>query len=320
MRRLCACLLSAALFLTPALAAEEGFSDVQPGDWFAPHVAACCEAGLMSDTGGGTFTPEGIFTELECLTVLLRFHDLQQEGSGALSAAPDSWGSFTLTLADGTQRSGWGGNWDDWRWGSLNHYDGSRLFHRVAWKEQADQALIDWGRAAARPSTLTVNGISYPGRASFSIPLGAWEFDFTPDESVQAEASPLIRQMIYCGTGPDCWYRNTMYTYCALPESLRTALEPLAAPSRAPFPITRLGFAQALAAVLDPSALEPVRHADALPDTDDPAVLALYNAGIVSGVDETGAFAPEQTLTRADAAAMLAQALKYLPDAGQSLM
>ena len=71
---------------------------------------------------------------------------------------------------------------------------------------------------------------------------------------------------------------------------------------------SRLEFASALAAAA--GELEAVNDVETIPDTDDAAVLALYRAGILNGVDAEGHFAPDKTLTRAEAAAMVARVLE----------
>lgn len=80
-------------------------------------------------------------------------------------------------------------------------------------------------------------------------------------------------------------------------EALRT--DPMA-------PATRLDFARLLDLVWGEDAPR-CNDYTALPDTDDPAVLRLYNAGILTGTDELGSFVPWRGLTRAEVAAMAAR-------------
>ena len=61
--------------------------------------------------------------------------------------------------------------------------------------------------------------------------------------------------------------------------------------------------------------LEPI-HADiSIPDVSDRTPYAeeirtLYHAGILAGVDEAGSFAPERTITRAEAIAIFLRLVK----------
>ena len=70
---------------------------------------------------------------------------------------------------------------------------------------------------------------------------------------------------------------------------------------------TRQEFIAMLAAVVPEDMLTPINQITALPDTADAAVLSFYNAGILTGVDDWGTFAPGKTLTRAETAAMVAR-------------
>lgn len=64
------------LFPAATAAQEEpaalAFSDVAPGDWFAPYVAVCVEEGLMAGTGENCFAPERELTLKEALVLAAR--------------------------------------------------------------------------------------------------------------------------------------------------------------------------------------------------------------------------------------------------------
>ena len=70
---------------------------------------------------------------------------------------------------------------------------------------------------------------------------------------------------------------------------------------------TRQEFVALLSAVVPDDMLSPINTITTLPDTQDQDVLRFYNAGILSGVDSKGTFAPDKTLTRAECAAMVAR-------------
>lgn len=69
MKKRLACLflgLTLCFGLRPALAAEAGvFSDVRDSDWFAPYVRVCVDHGLMEGTGTGRFEPDRELTLME---------------------------------------------------------------------------------------------------------------------------------------------------------------------------------------------------------------------------------------------------------------
>ena len=79
---------------------------------------------------------------------------------------------------------------------------------------------------------------------------------------------------------------------------------------------TRQEFVTMLSAVTPADMLSPINTITALPDTQDPDVLAFYNAGILTGVDDWGTFAPDRSLTRAETAAMVARIVR--PELRQS--
>ena len=74
---------------------------------------------------------------------------------------------------------------------------------------------------------------------------------------------------------------------------------------------TRLTFANALAVAV--GELEKKNEVVIIPDLTkegNESVYALYEAGVLNGTDSEGAFAPDKTLTRAEAAAMTARVLQ----------
>lgn len=73
---------------------------------------------------------------------------------------------------------------------------------------------------------------------------------------------------------------------------------------------TRDQFVAYLAAVTPESELAAINAVTALPDSDSPAVLRFYNAGILTGVDDYGTFNASGSLSRAECAAMVARILR----------
>ena len=70
---------------------------------------------------------------------------------------------------------------------------------------------------------------------------------------------------------------------------------------------TRQEFVTLLSAVIPEEMLSPINTISSLPDSSDTNVLAFYSAGILTGVDRWGTFAPGGSLTRAETAAMVAR-------------
>lgn len=64
-----------------------------------------------------------------------------------------------------------------------------------------------------------------------------------------------------------------------------------------------------LTSVLPEEALAPINNISSLPDSNDEDELRFYNAGILNGSDEYGSFLGNKSLTRGQAAAMLARVI-----------
>ena len=73
---------------------------------------------------------------------------------------------------------------------------------------------------------------------------------------------------------------------------------------------TRADFARMLSAVCAGDTLRAINSISSLPDSADSDVLRLYNAGILTGTDKHGTFAGANSLSRAEAATMLARVVR----------
>ena len=109
----------------------------------------------------------------------------------------------------------------------------------------------------------------------------------------------------------DPWYAPAAAFLCARLDAADDSYLPLVFmlldDEIAAEPCTRYLFAYFLAEVLPEEALTPINHITSLPDTGEPEILALYNAGILTGSDPYGTFHGEEDLNRGQAAAMLAR-------------
>lgn len=282
---------------TYALSPDTGFVDVKAEDWFAPYVGVCVEAGLMEGVGGGRFDPERSLTNRECAILALRLHQMGQGGDGVFDPAPADWDYALLTLADGTVLSqgylGGEAGGMDLHWTSIDRYAHSALgFYLNTADDKAWGLEMDF-----QPVTLTVSGTAYAGTLHLTTQRDI--LYFLPDEGV--DDSPLRDGIPFqAGLG---WWRDGWYY--ARQNGLG---ELLGGDDEAP----RWSFASRMAAVTDLPAINDIAD-NAVPDLDprsDQDVLGLYRAGILNGVDDQGTFAGTRTLTRAEAAAMLARVLE----------
>ncbi len=276
--------------LSPALAAKdptEGFSDVDPDAWYAPYVDICVEDGLMEGGGGGKFAPEETLSGTECSVLALRLYDLLHGGDGEFDPAPEDWGYATFTFPDGQTVQGYIQDGAVWSWSRLSREDDGHLCFSLETEEE-----LTWGKSMDyQKATFSMNGVDCPGKLHLSgDDLLYFEPDFDALDSLKA-----MRNSSY--PMPEHWYRDAWYY--ADQKGLRELLW---------HGDSREGFAGAIAQAA--GELEPINDIVALPDTAEPAVLALCRAGVLTGTDQYGTFSPDGTLTRAQAAAILCRVLR----------
>lgn len=292
----------------PAVAAETAFSDVTSDDWFAPYVAVCVEEGLMQGAGDGVFSPYETVSRAEVMTITARIHDRIHGGSGVLPEAPAEWGRLTVTCQDGLEITAYYDqdreNGHGWSFDGGGHSDSSYylLLH-------ADPQLLDtWG--AYIPITLTL------GDKDFSTHASAFFQNTLRIFSLEADNFSYYNEAYYhkYAPEPEIWYRDAIY-YWKTHELLgKISAWPFVEPS------TRWETACILLAALEDD-LTPADGTALLPDIDeDPrleTVLPLYQAGIITGIDQYGHFHPDGVLTRAELAAIAARLIR--PDLRVSL-
>ncbi len=307
------------------LPAQSGkFSDVPAGSWFETGVTTCVEKGVMVGTGGDAFSPERELSQAECLTLAFRLYTLQHGGDETLETAPEDWGQLALTLADGTVFQGYGyqgGEGDPFGWWSWPKNDVRGGYARVpgeyspdgaeqrAWMDAHPEAV-----ASNAPASLTLNGETYQGTIWCWMPVGSYVLMFQPEEGMSGAVNDRIYHALTREAGPDKWWRNVSYTI--VQRGLEDIFDPV---EFSDHPATRGFFAQLIAAACE-GHLDQINTVTAIPDlsrendgttADDyrEAAYALYEAGILTGVDSAGTFAANATLTRAEAAVMVARAL-----------
>ena len=279
----------------------------------------------MIGTGGGMFEPERELTEPECLTLALRLYDLVRGGDGTLEAAPGDWGWITFTTADGTVTVCGEGML---QWIVLGRGVVAPAIKLLT--EEADA----WGQSLdGTEMTIAFEDDVWTGTAAYTTfdkGIGYLYIQFFPGQEGPTEERWCDIQDAYYALGR--WYRDSYWNtqrlglgddpaFAALyglgwyggsndPDYLKTHY-------LTPKSSTRMKFACAVAAAAGEMANinAPIDIPDLPQDATRfipyqlDAVYALYAAGILNGVDAAGNFAPNKTLTRAEAAAMVARVL-----------
>lgn len=294
----------------PVLAAEEPrFADVPAGSWFEAAVELCADKGIMVGTGEGTFSPEATLAENECMMLALRLYDLCHGGNGVFDPAPEDWGRMTLTFEDGEVITGDINDESIWDWIAVSRVDHGHLGFRLeteerkAWAEEKDY----------QRAVMTLNGVEYPGSMHFlneTHALLGFEVDESSNKAIIAE---------YCRryTGAPGWCRDATYYLDQLrggdADELSFGFLHFVDDRWYYHTVSRSDFAVALAVAA--GELPQLRQVDVIPGYPSmdmwysQDVYMLYRAGVLTGTDEYGSFDPEGTLTRAQAATMVARVL-----------
>lgn len=313
--------LTLCLSLLPSALAAPEFTDVPAGSWFEEGAVTCAQKGVMVGTGEGLFSPDTELTAAECLTFALRLYDLQRGGDGKLETAPEDWGKLELALSDGTAFTRYGYNDPFFSAGWFQAPDGTNLFQLyVQAPGEATEERESWAKVHEGKATLTARGKEYSGTVMadsiYDGPCLRFSFDAPDDGGL--DISDLVST---ARPGPDKWFRDPVYTA----ETWALQDEPgFETPIRLCYGnageagwCDRGIFAQALSVAA--GELEKQYAVERIPDLErnesTAYIYTLYEAGILNGMDSTGVFNADKSLTRAEAAVMVARIL----DKGQRL-
>ena len=315
MKRLLAWLVTGSLLLTPALAAgteqtdlfpavrePAAFSDVADGSWYADSAALCYEVGLLNGTGEGKFSPDAAVTIAQAAALAARIHNIRSGGTGDLPHAPTEWGQITLTRADGTSFA-----FDNNI--STGYWVDARNIQYLYFN--ADQS---WQTFDGQPITLNLNGTDYTGTTTWMIWNSTPSLRFQLSDPNQYDDA--YYENLWTATrrpSSDLWYRDTTWY---LETVLGADLYQMGGMGQT---ASRLDFVQLLALASD-GLLEPINDITDVPDCEgevETAVLPFYQAGILTGIDVSGNFNPNGTLSRAELATMTARLIR--PELRQSV-
>lgn len=302
----------------PSSPADPVFSDVPAGSWFEPAVEICTREGIMLGTSADTFSPDGILTDAECLTLGWRLYDQARGGDGSVPKAPENWGAITLKTDNGlVDVSGYLGE-DQWcrfryyDWDEDANYYHLSLHLGMSWEFVEIYAPCGT-RQEPTGATLIFEGVEHRGLvyldrrgvASGRPPDCSLVF-LTEDEELN---QALLDSMAFTVT-PGQWWRDL--SWAIQQESGGSGhwdydRFPINASGAESY---RAGFAQVLAAITDlPKRYDVPQIPEFARNEDKEYAYRLYEAGILGGVDEYGTFQEYTSLTRAEAATMVARVL-----------
>lgn len=344
-RFLAAALMLALVLPLPALGAEAdaGFSDVPSDDWFAPYVEVCVEEGLMQGTGDGTFAPERELTLPEAIVLAARLYARLQglEDIPTAGEMPEDPHDMLLFYDEqGTQI----GNLEDI---AITNILGNPLFvgMKPEFLAKVDSSkpltmVIDvgfWANTFEPFSQLKDGPHTYVGTygeldfKSGSLHQGYW-FPFdkeTDDLQINIEFlgcfidwnGETYRGLVQLQNSGSGWYKDAFLYLLSVEDLTLEGADHDTMPEEADFswlerePCFRGDLAELLYQLLPVEELSPLSLRQP-PDATEEWALALYWAGIFTGVDEAGTFHSQGHLTRAEAAAILARVIR--PDLRKS--
>ncbi len=273
------------------------FTDVPAGSWFEEGVMTCAQNGIMVGTGEDTFSPNATLTDAETLMLGYRLYDQTNGGDGSLLKMPEDYGYIRIISDDGSfVHEGYAGDRSLWEVPNI-HYsaEGYRLCLR---------GYGEYTGGASGEATLTFGGKEYRGTLEHMYRgSGRYEqdnfFGFEPEDPT---LNHLMFDVCYHTAPPTQWWADLLYTIDQKGwKNIFSGFLLLFGNED-----YRGGFADLLGTVTD---LPKKFNVPSIPDGGNDHLYKLYEAGIVGGVDPYGTFDSAKTLTRAEAAVMVARIL-----------
>ena len=295
---------SAADTTAPLLPAERtytAFSDIPSGAWYEPAVELCYETGVLNGTSATAFSPQAGLTNAQLEVLAARVKWRLEGNTGDLPAAAPGTGTVTITLPDGSAYDA--ASFVQAR----NQGLGGAAIPRGDYLIALAGDYLD-GRT---PSyiTVTVDGShtirADRDRANSYDPL-FYMYRYHMEEADYGTHDPAVRINTFSdsdGASADAWYWSGDIYLRSLPGAMDASL-----PESLAEQATRYDAAAVIALIAGEDLLPAL--SDAVPaDTDRADVTALYQAGVLTGVDDQGTFDGSGTLTRAQFAVILARLL-----------
>lgn len=304
--------------------AYPGFSDVPEDGASYGAIRYCYERGLMNGTSDTAFNPQGKLNIAQLVVLAARLYDLQNGGNGAVPDLPDlSQPYLRFYGEDGTLIS------------SFSITEGPHAYNAMA--ENPYISLSDTPDDPALPETCTLE-IGYEGynhvktfagtRESYGSAGGFMHegfvgtgYRFTDPDARCFTRLPSAESVEQLKTA--WWFPSVFYLasegklgidgelfYRTSGGSQYDGYDPLARFSKDNASRALFAWLVDLAAGDLPVINETVSVPDVTEETQDAeAILRLYRAGVLTGVDAEGNFGGDRELTRAQAAIMLNRVL-----------
>ena len=279
-----------------------GFTDVADSAWYADAVRLCYETGVLDGTGAGLFSPNAPLTaaQLEALAAKVSWRLGGNEGD--LPDAPAETGAVKITLSSGQDYA-------------LDHFFIASTVGLGGRTLPSGDFIVTLSGDAIQQVrhpyiTLTVDGSfslrgTFDAENSFDPLLYMYRFHVSGEDALRHD--PVCRVETRWNAKESTvgqWYWKYDHYLNGLTNATVSTL-----PNDLTAPATRLDAAHVISLIAPNRLLTPLSDG-VPPDTQDEAVLRLYRAGVLSGVDEKGSFRSADPLTRAQSAVILARLLQ----------
>lgn len=315
--------------------AELPFTDVPKGHWAYDDIQYCYENALFKGKSETAFDPDAVLTVAEAVALAGRLCWWTNGGQGDLPAVPDLTGVYArfydgdgkeLAVLDqehGPEAISWGGSYV-----ALSDTYDDPAYPETCTVEVGLGELFPTRTSQCTRETYNFTG----GHMSYGYRGTGYHIEDDETRAEFLDIGSLVNPDIQAAESANEWWYPADFwlryynEYSAITDmcfhiSRRYPDEngaissnydavnwfPRENASRAMFACLIDGaLSEELAVLNDTSSVPDV---DPMEDTDAEAILRLYGAGILTGVDSTGRFNGNGELTRAQAAAILARAL-----------
>lgn len=283
---------------------EITFADVPAGSWFERGVMTCAQNGIMVGTGDNAFSPNATLTEAECVMLAYRLYDKAQGGDGSVLKRPERYHYIKLTTDDGLfTHEGDGGDRSKWGTGHPTFAGGGLYLY----PKNIEGSIPGFAIESEVAATVSIDGVEYKGHLKLF-----YEGHMRPE--ILAFVAETLEENDFVAhtattTESGHWWSDLGYTLEE--KGLRDSVFPRYYLNDGE--AGRYVFANLLGNVTD---LPKRFDVPPIPDigtrgrgTYTDQVYELYEAGVIGGVDAYGTFESSKTLTRAEAAVMVARIL-----------
>lgn len=292
----------------PILRKYPGFSDVAGDLWCYEAVKPCYETGLLNGTSSSTFSPNEPLTREQLIVLSARLYHLRKGGDGSIPALPKDPKEYVRLYDSKGTRIGNLSQVISYSWSGSGTTLSAVLQSPLSPSAKLNIQIGFDGDSFRYSANGTA---SSTGKSmSFSLPEGV----NASNVAIHLNAySKSWRNAQSTGAWNQWWFPASYYLDYR--EDVDILYSPHWSQSSQGDTAYREDFALWLFSVC--GKLTEIRKVNSLPDVPGSrynteqaeAIFSLYEAGILAGVDATGAFRGTKPLTRAQAAVMLARIL-----------